>query len=129
MEYNISITELTHDDLVSILSGADYGISYWAESMDADQEDYDIAREELIKDMGDDICYEDVLAVMLKKGKNIVIVDNEDGEFYTLNLNKLLTGVSKAIAEYSLGFDIGYWDAADCDKAIQMAIFDEVIFD
>ena len=33
MEYNISITELTHDDLVSILSGADSGISYWAESM------------------------------------------------------------------------------------------------
>ena len=32
MEYNISIT--THDDLVSILSGADSGISYWAEYAD-----------------------------------------------------------------------------------------------
>lgn len=128
MEYNISITKLTHDDLVSILSGADTGIAYWAESMDVDQGDYDIAREELINDMGDDICYEDVLAAVLEKGKNIVIVDNEDGESYTLNLNKLLIGVSKAITEYSLGFNIGYWDAVACDIAIQCAIFGEVIF-
>lgn len=128
MEYNINITELSHDDLVSILSGADTGISYWAESMLVDQEDYDAAREELINDMGDNISYEDVLATVLKKGKNIVIVDNEDGESHTLNLNKLLTGVSKAIVEYSLGFDIDDWDAADCDIAIQMAIFGEVIF-
>ena len=128
MKYNINITELSHDDLVSILSGADSGIAYWAESMYADQEDYDAAREELIDDMGDNICYEDVLATVLKKGKNRVIVDNEDGESYTLNLNKLLIGVSKAIAEQLLSFDIDDWDAADCDIAIQMAIFGEVIF-
>ena len=128
MEYNINITKLTYDDLVSILSGADSGIAYWAESMDADQEDYDTAREELINDMGDNISYEDVLATVLKKGKNIVIVDNEDGESYTLNLNKLLTGVGKAIAEQLLSFDIDDWDAADCDVAIQTAIFGEVIF-
>lgn len=128
MEYNINITELSHDDLVSILSGADTGISYWAESMDANQEDYDIAREELINDMGDNISYEDVLATVLKKGKDIVIVDNEEGVYYTLNLNKLLTGVAKAIEGYQLSFDIGDWDAADCDTAIQMTIFGEVIF-
>ena len=128
MEYNISIKKLTHDDLVSILSGADSGIYYWAESMYADQEDYDKAREELINDMGDDLSYEDVLAAVLEKGKNIVIVDNEEEESYTLNLNKLLTGVSKAIAEYQLGFDIDDWDAVDCDIVIQMAIFEEVIF-
>ncbi len=128
MKYNINITELSHDDLVSILSGADTGISYWAESMDADQEDYDKAREELIDVMGDDISYEDVLATVLKNGKDIVIVDNEEGESYTLNLNKLLTGVGKAIAENLLSFGIDDWDAADCDIAIQMAIFGEVIF-
>lgn len=128
MEYNISITELTHDDLVSILSGADSGISYWAELMEADDNDYYAAREELINDMGNDISYEDVLATVLKKGKNIVIVDNEEGESYTLNLNKLLTGVGKAIAEHLLSFDIDDWDAADCDVAIQMAIFGEVTF-
>lgn len=128
MEYNINIAELSHDDLVSILSGADTGISYWAESMDANQEDYDIAREELINDMGDNISYEDVLATVLKKGKDIVIVDNEEGVYYTLNLNKLLTGVAKAIEGYQLSFDIGDWDAADCDIAIQMTIFGEVIF-
>ena len=65
---------------------------------------------------------------MLKNGKDIVIVDNEDGESYTLNLNKLLTGVGKAIAEHLLSFGIDDWDAADCDIAIQMAIFGEVIF-
>ena len=78
--------------------------------------------------MGDDLSYEDVLATVLKKGKNIVIVDNEDGESYTLNLNKLLTGVGKAIAEHLLSFDTDDWDAADCDIAIQMAIFGEVTF-
>ena len=128
MKYNINIIELSHNNLVSILSGADSRIAYWAESMDADQEDYDKARKELIDDMGDDISYEDVLATVLKNGKDIVIVDNEEGVYYTLNLNKLLTGVGKAISENLLSFGIDDWDAVDCDIAIQMAIFGEVIF-
>lgn len=135
MNFDLKVTELSHDELVSIISGADSGISYWAASiwaasMDVDPGDYAKAKDELTEEnFGEGICYEDVIARVLHKGKEIVIVDSESVQTeYKLDLNKLLTGVTKGITDYRLDFDPKEWDAADCDTVIQLAIFGELIY-
>lgn len=81
MKVSIEVTELTHEDLVDILSTALYGCNYL--SVDLDDEFYDkIPRE---KCQGS--CMEDEAADILLNGGNLKITDYEaDGKLY---LNKL----------------------------------------
>lgn len=76
MKTKITVTELTHEDLVDLLSTALYGSS-WFEA------DYDnnIYKSLKIKE-GD--CFEDKLADMLLAGHKITIIDHEaQGESYS----------------------------------------------
>ena len=59
----VTITEITHDDLVNLFSTALYGSTY----LDADYPNSDIYEE--------DDCYEDKLAKALLNGKTIVVRD------------------------------------------------------
>lgn len=77
MKTKITVTELSHEDLVDILSTALYGCDYLR--TDYDRKEWASIPEE--NRPGD--CFEDHLADMLLNGKTIEITDLEsDGELY-----------------------------------------------
>lgn len=77
MKTKITVTELSHEDLVDILSIALYGCDYLR--TDYDRKVWESIPEE--NKSGD--CFEDHLADMLLNGKTIEITDIEsDGELY-----------------------------------------------
>lgn len=133
MKFNLEIEELTHDELVSIISGAMYGSSYWASDINpTDLSDYETMEEKLVEEgfleENETVCIEDLLSKVLLEGKTLTIRDSEDDKEYKINLDGIKKGVSKSIIEYENDFKIEYWDSYDCDKAIQIAIFDDVIY-
>ena len=146
MKINLSVTDITHEDLVNILSTA-LETSYWAKCeyrvadyVDTDQDDY----------------YEDILAKILLAGKTVVINDTYaedetdshgnlnhywDGEFelmsYEVSLNDIKAGITKcfASADYShavtnlIENDAINFDSRDADSLLQMIVFGDVIYD
>lgn len=68
MKTKITITELSHNDLVDLFSTALYGSSYLSA-------DYTIEDRKSV-DISDDDCYEDIIAKILLSGKNIEVTDN-----------------------------------------------------
>lgn len=133
MKFNFEIEELTHDELVSIISGAMYGISYWASDINpTDLSDYETMETKLVEEgfleENETVCIEDLLSKVLLEGKTLTIRDSETDKEYEINLDGIKKGVSKSIIEYENDFKIEYWDSYDCDKAIQIAIFDDVIY-
>lgn len=72
MKTQVTITEITHDDLVNLLSTALSGSTYLTA-------DYEEAVEH-----NEDDCYEDIMAKILLNGGKICITDHyaEDGEVY-----------------------------------------------
>lgn len=68
MKTKITITELSHNDLVDLFSTALYGSSYLSA-------DYTIEDRKSV-DVSDDDCYEDIIAKSLLSGKSIEVTDN-----------------------------------------------------
>lgn len=68
MKIKITITELSHNDLVDLFSTALYGSSYLSA-------DYTIEDRKSV-DVSDDDCYEDIIAKILLSGKSIEVTDN-----------------------------------------------------
>ena len=68
MKTKITITELSHNDLVDLFSTALYGSSYLSA-------DYTIEDRKSV-DVSDDDCYEDIIAKILLSGKSIEVTDN-----------------------------------------------------
>ena len=101
MNFDLKVTKLSHDELVSIISGADSGISYWAASMDVDPDDYAKAKDELTEEnFGEGICYEDVIARVLNKGKDIVELDAQKRSTYVAFTVGGLLIIAIAIVEF-----------------------------
>ena len=130
MKFNVEITELTHQDLVDILSGAMSGCSYWCSHINYDKAEYEIARNEYKKTSNKDYCcYENVLAQMLTSGKTLFFEDGEEDREYALDLEILKKGIAKAIRNGVANAD-NFDDADDetYDCIIQYALLGEVVY-
>jgi len=126
-ELKVKVSELTENDIVTIMSGASYGISYWCSEMGLEEGMYKKYRKE-------DDCIEDVYARALKDGKPMIFkdIEEEDGKYF-LTYDRLLKGVEKFIESgrcYNINeiFEEGNEDANDMDCIIQYALFDKIIF-
>ena len=112
MKTHTTITGLTHDDLVDLLSTATYG-SLWLEIYAPDREGLDIAHAD---------CREDIWAKALLAGKQILCIDhNAEGEIfgklghidedgfavYPIDLKRVKKGIESAL-------NGTYHDTADC---------------
>ena len=67
MKTKITITEITHEDLVNLFSAALYGSTYLSA-------DYTIEDKRGV-DVSEDDCYEDIIAKILLSGKSVEVTD------------------------------------------------------
>ena len=127
MKFEVKVLELSEEDIVTIISGASYGVSYWCSEMTVGKEVYEKYRRE-------DDCVEDVQARAIKDGCAMVFTDIEDkDERYYLTYDRLLKGVQKFIEsgrclDISNIFKGGNEDSDDMDFIIQYALFDKIVF-
>ncbi len=95
MKTKTTITEITHDDIVNLLSTGLYGSQFLGV-------DYSIEDYRKIPNPDEYDCTEDKCAKLLLNGKSIVIY-NETMD-YTITLSDIKKGLEKAL-------DNGGWDA------------------
>lgn len=156
MKTQLTITELTKEDLVDLFSTAFYGSNYlsadYEEAIEYDEED----------------CHEEILAEILLNGGAIKVTDsyadgchygnlryqfNEDYDAtYYVTLEDIKKGLEKAAngtfnlrpdvgADYAdrnkecarscfnaFAFDEREWDALTADYLMQIILFDEIIY-
>ena len=115
---SVKITQEDIDDImVSALEG---GINYWC------------CKAEVVGDYLGEYASEQI-----SRGGTLKLYDAEEDEVYELNLDKLISGITKAISEgyfkhyewYSATeIDPCNVDAEVADVIIQLALFDDVIF-
>ncbi len=105
-QYKKRITDEEIDDLmVTALEG---GITYWCSeariSSKKIEKPYEYASE------------------VISRGGSLQLYDFEEEKWYTLNLAKLLKGLSLS------NFDADNYDAGDADEVVQKSIFGEVVY-
>lgn len=141
MKAKLTIEELTHTDLVSLLSDATYG--NYAISVELPTDNKSVALQNEIRkeyeSRADTMCCEDLWAQILLRGGFIYIVDNEaedtknDSNWHKLYLKYIQVGLNYMFKEDMrtavevLSFD-GHSDMYDAYNVIQYAIFGEVIY-
>lgn len=149
MKYEVIIKEVTEDDLFSIISGFLSGSSYWAKDIWADDSSFQRAQEELrlesrnymnkLGELGveEDIYFEEILSRVLINNDALTIElidsypEDEIWDSYELTLEKLKDGISKLFVNpnyNTLSIDPTDWDANESEKAVQCAIFGDIIF-
>ena len=156
MKAQVTIKELTKEDLVDLFSTAFYGSNYLSA-------DYEEAVE-----YNEEDCYEDIMAKILLNGGKIFVTDgyadgchygnlqyqfNEDYDAtYTLRLEDVIKGLEKAAnGTFNLRQDVGAdyadgnrefakrsfeamawnereWDLTTADCLMQIILFDEIIY-
>lgn len=138
MKTKITVTELSHDDLVTLLSTALYGSSWFEATYNKN------IYNSLKKTEGD--CFEDKLADMLLNGEEITITDceadgvyyskkfvkfddNTDAADYKITLKDVLKTAS-TVRGYQLIKDVlsgdgDYWTA---DSFLQLVVFGKEIY-
>ena len=110
MKTKVEITELTHDDLVNLISTACYGSSFLGVC-------YDSTEYEQLEDKNENDCIEDKCARLLLHGKSIELYDmyaEDEGDyygelphyydetgfmFYTVKLTDIMRGLEKAATD------------------------------
>ena len=95
MKTKITVTSMTHEELVDLLSTALEGSSWFGASYD----------KEIYRSLKDTIgdCFEDKLADMLLAGHKIIITDYEaDGESYSSKCTRI---TADGDAVYKIGLD------------------------
>ena len=136
MKTEIKVTELTHEELVDLLSTALYGSSWFAASYDSK------VYKSLTETEGD--CFEDALADMLLAGHKIKITDyyaegesyskrcvgfdGEDAEYEVTLKDFLRTASTKSgfkLVEEVLDGDGDFWTA---DAFLQRVVFGKEIY-
>lgn len=125
------VKDLTHDDLVTILSGFNVISSYWCDFVDFDDEQYENAKQQLKLERtfeDGEICIEDVWAKMMMNGNSLTLSLCDENYTVQLTFAQLPTAIEKAITEHGISLDIDDWDNEDCDVIIQIACFGEVIY-
>jgi hypothetical protein len=121
MKFKAEVTEVTKEDLVSILSGFYSYSGYWVELLDWHADRYIEVKESL-----EDPAFEEVLAELLERGDWLKITDEDDVRvLYKEDIKK---GIQLALDNNSISLDPDDWDAADHDMIIQYALFGEVLY-
>jgi len=118
------VFEFSDEDLLDIISSAVYDIGYWA-CIDNDTEDWNQTSGSLPSDH----TFEDVMWILLKNGKCVVIEDAEgyDGT-WELTLWKLLNGIKLTIQNGFWNGKIDDIDGEVGDMIFQYALFDEIVY-
>lgn len=116
MKYRVIIEKLEHDEIVDILSTALYGSFYW--KVDNTTKEYEEAKGNTI---------EDKLADILLNDKDVILIDTEEDEAYTLDLAKLYKGIELYIKNGG-HIIIEDYDFNDADSILQYALFGEIVF-
>lgn len=142
MKVEIKVTELSHDDLVSIFSAATYGNSNFA--IDWDENDNKIAK--IVKAIRAEhakgestidskvLCIEDIWAQILLRGGKLRFInccEDEDDDDYCkeITLQDMLNGCSNAHAYTALSDTLsGAGDMYDAWNLVQIIMFGEVIY-
>jgi hypothetical protein len=137
MKTKITVTEITHDELVNLLSTALYDSSWFEADYDSD------IYKTLKKTNGD--CFEDKLADMLLNGHKITIIDHEaEGESYSKKCVGFTTRESAVykvdlkdfldVASTKTGFKLleevldGDGDYYTADAFLQRVVFGEEVY-
>ena len=118
--------DIFHTALCNGLSSiGNYGLE-----LDYNQSDYIEAKKSLnFKDANAALCYEDILVEILRIGKTLTMVDNEnDEEEKAVNLLDVVSRMSK-VPLVSLSNILNETDDADdADAVIQTIFYGEIIF-
>lgn len=126
--------KVTDEDIVGILCGVENAIGYWGGSLDYNDDDYERCRGYVKKDENE-ICYEDVLAELLKRNL-LYVYDSEDDVKRVLSFAQFLKGIKLWALEYDRynavqtdgTLDCGEIDADMVDIIIQLALFEDIIY-
>lgn len=136
VELEVTVTPEDIDDIVC--TALESGIGYWA-CLDNSTEEFENAPEEE--------TVSETTSRLLKEGKTITLIDEEEDEKHELTLEKLLAGIKLYLedkqrpyniladdlnsAGYSKGtyeLDCCMIDADVADMIVQYAVFGEVVF-
>ena len=96
---------ITEEELENIVNQASFGMTYWADSMEAVGE------------------REKTPSKVVSRGGVIEIHDAEDDQFYLLDRAGLLRGLS-----ITDNHNYDSWDMYDAERVIQRALFGKVIY-
>lgn len=149
MRTQTMITDITHDDLVDLLSTATYG-SNWLECFAPDKEGLDIQATD---------CLEDVWAKALLAGKKIGCVDHfaegeiygdlghideDDDAVYLISLEDVRNGLERAFdGTFAEAGDLAEWirecvvhfiagegelDQPEAEALMQIIMFNEIVY-
>ena len=148
MEIKVEISNITHEDLVNLLSTTLYGSPTFVGRLLEECEGLETSEEFPSK------CVEDKMANVLLYGGEICIIDVDGGEIfknkgvfsrltdddegeYHFGLEAVKKGLKKALeskenyirlAAFNFLVDDGTFDASDAEVLIQMILFGEVIY-
>ena len=148
MKAEIKITDITHDDLVNLLSTASYGSNWLGLNYDS------IEYETLSNGQKQGDCIEDKMADLLLAGKSVELYDmyseneedfygtlphhfDEDGDMrYTVTLEDIKRGLEKAYQDdylrkclNNLINDDSYnLDSTQAESLVQCILFGEIIY-
>lgn len=118
---------ITVDRLEAMLSAATYGVDTF--SIEIPEDSKQLA--DTIRKMQPDICKETLWAVILVKGGNLTVIDNEEEKKYTIDRIKIASRYAMWIdtdpAGYSLFCDENE-DATTGLNWLQILIFGEIIY-
>ena len=149
MKIKTKITDVTHDDLVNLLSTALYGSLCLAS-------DYDVEDYKSLDNVSENDCYEDKMAKILLSGKSIILADmyaEDAGDFYgklqhhwdkvhhtmdyTVTLKDITKGIEKALnnggwdaecAMHLIDEDSCEFDLTEAENLVQIILFGEALY-
>ena len=148
MEIKVEISNITHEDLVNLLSTTLYGSPTFVGRFLEEYESLEVS------EAFPSECVEDKMANVLLYGGAVCIIDVEGGEIYKnkgvfsrltdtgegeyhFDLEAVKKGLKKALeskenyirlAAFNFLVDDGTFDASDAEVLIQMILFGEVIY-
>lgn len=104
-------------------------LHYYDLELDWDEADYNAAKTKLGNEQpGIMVCYEDVLMEMLRNGKTLWVVDNNDEERHPITLELIHERVQLTPIKHLMDAINEDGDATTADCIIQTVIYKDVIF-
>jgi len=124
---------LTHEESENLFFNAICNglgeLSYYDLGIDFSDDDYSQAKTSLIfKDSSAGLCYEDILMEMLRNGKTIWIVDQNDDERHPITLELVHERVQNTPIRHLMDAINERDDATTADCIIQTVIYNDVIY-
>ena len=106
--------KITQQDIDDIMSTAlEGGINYWCCKAEVLESHY----------------YGEYASDQISRGGSLRLYDAESDDTWVLNLDKLMSGIIKAIeAGYVSSDNLDDWDAADADAVVQCGLFGDIVF-